>query len=40
MFQCKSTGNVISTGKGDNCEEGSIDLAAKHTDTQTKFKPL
>lgn len=40
MFQCKSTGNVNSTGKIGNCEEESIDLVAKHTDTQNKFKPL
>lgn len=38
MFQYKSPGNVHSTGKGQQCEEGWINLTAKYK--EIKFKPF
>lgn len=34
MFQYKSVGNVYSAGKGNKCEEGLINLTAKHTENE------
>lgn len=38
MFQYKSARNVYSTEKGNICEEGLINVTAKHT--EIIFKPL